>query len=142
MVPESYFCVPEAFSKPPDEKVLNFESVHLGKNWSKNRGNYGGSIEVSCQISLGVKEDRRRDVLLIMLDMSAASGHDILLHKLRPSSEMRGRCRNGSTAISKAGGPNSVSVLGPLGRTQNLWSEVSLKLLCRGLFRSAFTFHP
>ena len=58
MATESWFRVPEAFSKPPYEKALNFESVHLGRNWSKNRGNFGGSIEVSCRISLGVKEIR------------------------------------------------------------------------------------
>ena len=41
--------------KPPQEKALNFESVLLAGNWSQNRGNFGGSIVFSCQISLGVK---------------------------------------------------------------------------------------
>ena len=40
---------------PPDEKSLDFESALLGKNWSQNLGNFGGSIEFSCQISSGVK---------------------------------------------------------------------------------------
>ena len=44
------------FSKLLDDKKLNFESVLLGRNWSQNRGNFGVSIEFSCQISLkGIK---------------------------------------------------------------------------------------
>ena len=43
------------FSKLHDEKELNFESALLGRKWSQNRGNFGGSIEFSRRISLGVK---------------------------------------------------------------------------------------
>ena len=45
----------EAFSKPHDEIALNFELALLGRNWSENRGNFGGSVEFSRQISLGIK---------------------------------------------------------------------------------------
>ena len=54
MAIDSQFRVPEAFSKPPDE-VLNFELMLLDGNWSQNRGNFGGSIDIFRQISLGVE---------------------------------------------------------------------------------------
>ena len=55
MATESQFRVPEAFSKPSDEEALNFEVVLLRRNWSENHGNFGGSIEYSFQISMGIK---------------------------------------------------------------------------------------
>ena len=44
-----------SFFEASDEKALNFESVLLGGNWSQKRGSFGGSIEFSCELSLGVK---------------------------------------------------------------------------------------
>ena len=35
MVTESQFRVPEAFSRPPDQKALHFKSVLLEEDWSK-----------------------------------------------------------------------------------------------------------
>ena len=44
MATESSFRVPEASSGPPDKEALNFEFILLGRNWSQNHGNFGGSI--------------------------------------------------------------------------------------------------
>ena len=54
MATEFLFLVPGAFSKPPDQKALNFNLVLSGRNWSKYHGNFGGGIDFSCETFLGV----------------------------------------------------------------------------------------
>ena len=70
MATESQFRVPEAFSKPSDKNVLNFESVLLGRNWWQFRGNFGGRIEFPCRISLNWRVWRRRSLYSCLLQLT------------------------------------------------------------------------
>ena len=53
--PNLNFGYKKIFSEPSDENALNFESAFLRRSSSQNRGKFGGSIEISSQISKGVK---------------------------------------------------------------------------------------
>ena len=62
--PNFNFVYRKRFSKLFDEKVLNFESEHSGVSQSQNRGIFDGSIEFSCQISLGIEGLKYERLLL------------------------------------------------------------------------------
>ena len=87
MATEFYFRVPEAYRKPSDENAINVESVLSRRHWSQNHGNFAGSIEFSCQISLAVQGLNKRtmdyDYNELVLLYLVIHGRKILSSKYR-----------------------------------------------------------